>query len=53
VHQQQLYRDLGYGDQRFPVSERAAREVLSLPIHPGLTRNDLDTIVAAVEALKP
>jgi dTDP-4-amino-4,6-dideoxygalactose transaminase len=51
VHQQQLYRDLGYGDQRFPVSERAAHEVLSLPIHPGLTRNDLDTIVAAVEAL--
>lgn len=51
VHQQQLYGDLGYGDTHFPVSERAAREVLSLPIHPGLTREDLDTIVAAVEAL--
>jgi len=51
VHEQQLYRELGYGDNRFPVSERAAREVLSLPIHPGLSREDLDTIVAAVEAL--
>ncbi len=51
VHGQQLYRELGYGDQHFPESERAAREVLSLPIHPGLSRDDLDTIVAAVEAL--
>jgi dTDP-4-amino-4,6-dideoxygalactose transaminase len=51
VHMQQLYRGLGYGDTHFPVSERAAREVLSLPIHPGLSREDLDTIVAAVEAL--
>jgi dTDP-4-amino-4,6-dideoxygalactose transaminase len=51
VHEQQLYRELGYGDQHFPVSEQAARQVLSLPIHPGLSREDLDTIVAAVEAL--
>ena len=51
VHEQQLYRGLGYGDQHFPVSEEAARQVLSLPIHPGLSREDLDTIVAAVEAL--
>ncbi|HET9496015.1 MAG TPA: DegT/DnrJ/EryC1/StrS family aminotransferase [Chloroflexia bacterium] len=51
VHEQQLYRELGYGDRRFPVSEQAARQVLSLPVHPGLSREDLDTIVAAVEAL--
>jgi perosamine synthetase len=51
VHEQQLYRELGFGDQHYPESERAAREVLSLPVHPGLSRDDLDTIVAAVEAL--
>jgi dTDP-4-amino-4,6-dideoxygalactose transaminase len=51
VHRQQLYLDLGYGNKSFPESERAAREVLSLPIHPGLSQEDLETIVAAVESL--
>jgi perosamine synthetase len=51
VHRQQLYLDLGYGDQTYPESERAAREVLSLPVHPGLSQEDLETIVAAVESL--
>jgi dTDP-4-amino-4,6-dideoxygalactose transaminase len=51
VHRQQIYLDLGYGDQSFPESERAAQEVLSLPVHPGLTQEDLETIVAAVESL--
>ncbi len=35
-----------------PIAERAAREVLSLPVHPWLSDADLDTIVRAVrEAL--
>lgn len=48
VHQQSFYvSDLGY-HVSLPESERAAMEVLSLPIHPGLTQADLETIVAAV-----
>lgn len=47
VHRQRLYRELGY-DDHLPEAERAAEEVLSLPIHPGLTPADLETIVAAV-----
>lgn len=47
VHKQPLYRGLGYRD-RLPVVERLSREVLSLPVHPGLTKEDLDTIVSAV-----
>ncbi|MBK0417680.1 DegT/DnrJ/EryC1/StrS family aminotransferase [Leucobacter sp. CSA1] len=31
-----------------PETERAAREVLSLPVHPSLSEGDLDRIVAAV-----
>ncbi|MCB9394904.1 MAG: DegT/DnrJ/EryC1/StrS family aminotransferase [Acidimicrobiaceae bacterium] len=34
-----------------PEAERAAREVLSLPVHPSLTDSDLDRIAAAVHAL--
>ncbi len=34
-----------------PVTEEAARTVLSLPVHPSLSRDDLERIVAAVNAL--
>ncbi len=34
-----------------PGTERAAREVVSLPVHPSLTQNDLERIVAAVNAV--
>ncbi len=52
AHMQQLYREMGYGDLRFPESERAAQEALSLPVHPGLSQDDLAVIVQAVEKLK-
>ncbi|HMA35645.1 MAG TPA: DegT/DnrJ/EryC1/StrS family aminotransferase [Chloroflexia bacterium] len=51
VHRQQVYRDRGYGDLHFPVTEEATAQVLSLPVHPALTPADLETIVAAVRAL--
>ena len=50
IHHQPLYRDLDYTDV-LPVSEEASREVLSLPVHPSLTRDDLDFIVDAVTSL--
>lgn len=34
-----------------PVTEEAARSVLSLPVHPSLSHNDLERIVEAVNAL--
>jgi perosamine synthetase len=34
-----------------PETERAAREVLSLPVHPSLSQEDLERIVEAVDAL--
>ncbi len=51
VHQQTFYRKLGYGDVHLPETERASREVLSLPVHPALSEADLETIVREVNAL--
>lgn len=34
-----------------PETEKAAREVVSLPVHPSLSRRDLDRIIAAVNAV--
>jgi dTDP-4-amino-4,6-dideoxygalactose transaminase len=48
VHRQQPFIDLGYGDQSFPVSERLTEEVVSIPVHPGLSDEDVDAVIAAV-----
>jgi perosamine synthetase len=48
IHQQTFYtQELGY-NLHLPGTECAAAEVLSLPVHPALSQNDLETIVAAV-----
>lgn len=51
VHKQVLYLGMGYGDQSFPEAEKAAKQVLSLPVHPALSQGDLETIVEAVKAV--
>jgi dTDP-4-amino-4,6-dideoxygalactose transaminase len=50
VHKQPLYIDLGYGSVSLPISERMAGQVLSIPVHPGLTDADLDRIIESVRA---
>jgi dTDP-4-amino-4,6-dideoxygalactose transaminase len=37
LHLQKAYKGLGYREGEFPVSERSAREILSLPIYPHIT----------------
>ena len=48
MHQQTAFKYLNPADNRCPVSERIAKTVLSLPIHPYLSENDQDMICEAV-----
>jgi dTDP-4-amino-4,6-dideoxygalactose transaminase len=48
VHLQPAYANLGYGRGDFPVSERAADQVLSLPLYPELTDGALERVARSV-----
>lgn len=50
VHHQKPFVALGYGDQRFPITDRLTEQVLSIPVHPSLTDAEVDTVVEAVNA---
>jgi perosamine synthetase len=41
----------GFGDLSLPVTESIVKEVISLPVHPQLSQNDLETIVNGVNSL--
>ena len=49
LHMQEIYRDLGYKTGDFPVAEKAQEEVLSLPIYPELTREQIQEICFSVK----
>jgi dTDP-4-amino-4,6-dideoxygalactose transaminase len=50
AHHHDYMRDV-VGEVSLPVTERLAGEVISLPVHPGLSQADLETIVAEVNSI--
>ncbi|HJP72602.1 MAG TPA: DegT/DnrJ/EryC1/StrS family aminotransferase [Candidatus Limnocylindria bacterium] len=48
VHRQKPFLAMGYGDQSFPVTDRLTEQVLSIPVHPSLTDDEVDTVIGAV-----
>lgn len=50
LHMQPCFAYLGYEEGDFPESERAAKDVVSLPVYPELTDSQRDEVVSAVRA---
>jgi len=51
VHLQKCYREWGYTEGSFPVTERAAAAILSLPMFPGLADDQQRRVASAIESL--
>jgi dTDP-4-amino-4,6-dideoxygalactose transaminase len=51
VHKQPVFVRQGYGGAHLPHTEAAAAEVLSLPMYPELTADDVFTVSEAVKEL--
>jgi perosamine synthetase len=52
VHQQPVYRDMGYTDVSCPVAEDVSRRVMSLPVHPSLAADDLQYIAQTLNSFE-
>ncbi|MGH9549570.1 MAG: DegT/DnrJ/EryC1/StrS family aminotransferase, partial [Terriglobales bacterium] len=50
AHLQKAYAYLGGKPGDLPATERAAKRILSLPIYPGLTDEQVDAVIAAVQS---
>ena len=51
VHLQDAYRHLGLGEGSFPVTERVARRLVSLPMFPELTPSQIETVAAELRSV--
>jgi dTDP-4-amino-4,6-dideoxygalactose transaminase len=48
VHMQKAYQEFGYGEGDLPVTEKAAKELLSLPMFPELERSQVEEVCVAI-----
>ena len=49
AHLAGAYASLGYRRGAFPVTERLADELLSLPIFPGMSDDEIESVVTAIK----
>jgi dTDP-4-amino-4,6-dideoxygalactose transaminase len=50
IHLQKAYKHLGYKAGSFPVSEKLAKRIISLPMFPELERQEIEYIAQEIEA---
>ena len=52
LHMQPAYKDLSYKKSEFPVARKIAQDILSLPMYPELTREQINNTASMVIAAK-
>ncbi|MCF7955492.1 MAG: DegT/DnrJ/EryC1/StrS family aminotransferase [Phycisphaerae bacterium] len=52
IHLQAAYASLGKGEGSYPVSEQAAKEILSLPIYPEITEEQIEYVCEKIKSFQ-
>jgi len=52
IHTQEAYASLGLREGMFPVAERVMKEILSLPMFPELTNEQMDYVAERIRAFR-
>ena len=52
IHLQEAYRDLGFERGSFPVTEKLADEMISLPMFPELSHHQIELVLEALSSFK-
>lgn len=52
IYEQPLYKELGYKPGLCPTSEKVSRQVVSIPVHPKITSEELEYIVDVINNYK-
>ncbi|MBI2671586.1 DegT/DnrJ/EryC1/StrS family aminotransferase [Candidatus Woesearchaeota archaeon] len=52
IFEQPLYKRLGYNIEGFNVSKEVCKKVLSIPVHPSLSKDDLDHIIKTLKSIQ-
>ncbi len=50
IHLFTLYRERGFTDGMFPIAERVGKQIVTLPLFPSMTENDVERVVSAVKS---
>jgi perosamine synthetase len=48
-----MYRTMGYNGDDCPTARRMCDEVVSIPVHPSLSKEDLEKVVSVIRSFKP
>lgn len=51
LHLQEAYKHLGYKKGDFPVAEKVSREIISLPMYPGLKENQIRFVASQLKEI--
>jgi len=52
LHLCEHFKNIGYKQGDFPIAEKVSKQVLSLPVHPHLTQEQLNTIINAFKEVQ-
>ncbi|MCK4325647.1 DegT/DnrJ/EryC1/StrS aminotransferase family protein, partial [bacterium] len=50
IHLLKAYQDLGYKNGSFPLTEKYAKEILSLPMYPELSEEQIDYTAESINS---